>query len=98
MHMRGCAFDTVDYNILLEKLHKYGFHDIAYKWLKIDVTNRRQFVCVKGCYSNKARLICGVPQGCILGPLLFLICINDSSRVSQSLFLIMFADDMLNLI
>jgi len=65
------AFDTTNYNILLEKLNKYGFNDIAYKWLKMYVANRRKFVCVKGCYSNKARLIHS-----ILDPLLFLIYIK----------------------
>lgn len=60
--------------------------------LKI-VSNRRQFVCVKGCYSNKASLLCGVPQWSILGPLLFLIYINDLSNVSNILSPIIFADD-----
>ena len=74
-------------------MYKYSFHDTTYKWLKNYVYNRRQFVCVTGCYSNKARLLCGVPQGSILGPLLFLIYINDLSNVFNSFSSIMFADD-----
>lgn len=66
------AFDTVNHDILLAKLYKYGFQDATHKWLTNYVSNRTQFVCVKGCYSNRAELHCGVPQGSILGPLLFL--------------------------
>lgn len=57
------------------------------------VSSREQFVCIEGCYSNKARLLCGVPQGSILGPLLFLIYINDLSNVTSMISPIIFADD-----
>lgn len=87
------AFDTVNHVILLNKLYKYGFHDITHKWLKNYISNRRQFVHVKGCFSDKAELLCGVPQGSILGPLLFLIYINDMFNASNLLSPIMFADD-----
>jgi len=87
------AFVTVNHHILLEKLYKYGFHDTTYKWLKNYVSNRKQFVCFKGCHSSKATLLCGVPQGSILGLLLFLIYINDLFNVSNILSPIMYADD-----
>lgn len=66
------AFDTVNHSILLAKLHKYGFQNIAFKWLQSYLSNRSQFVCIDGCNSDRARIHCGVPQGSILGPLLFL--------------------------
>ncbi len=64
---------TVNHYILLEKLFKYGFHDLKYKWLRNYISDRRQFVCVKGCNSNMAGLLYGVPQSSGLEPLLFLI-------------------------
>lgn len=87
------AFDTINHNIILAKLYKYGFQDITYKWLSSYVSNKAQFVSFKGYFSNKAKLKCGVPQGSILGPLLFLIYINDMFSVSDVLSPIMFADD-----
>lgn len=87
------AFDTVNHNILLAKLQKYGFHGIVFKWLQNYITKRSQFVSINGCHSNKMDIHCGVPQGSILGPLLFLIYVNDLCTVSHALFPIMFADD-----
>lgn len=85
------AFDTVDHSILLSKLHHYGFQGFSFSWLTSYVSNREQFVIVNGCASSRAQLTYGVPQGSILGPLLFLI--NDLATVSSTVFPILFADD-----
>ena len=75
------AFDTVNHDILRLKLSRYGFQGNVFKWLKNYVTNRHQFVSVKNTKSDRAILSYGVAQGSILGPLLFLIYINDLAAV-----------------
>jgi hypothetical protein len=87
------AFDTVDHSILLQKLYHYGIRGPAYQWISNYLTNRYQFVCFNSVCSDRERITCGVPQGSILGPLLFLLYINDISHVSTKLFSILFADD-----
>ena len=86
------AFDTVDHNILIEKLKIYGLDEIAISWFKSYLTNRSQMTVVRDEKSGKLTIKCGVPQGSILGPLLFIIFINDITNATE-LFLSLFADD-----
>ena len=87
------AFDTVDHKILLQKLHHYGVRGTANEWFGSYLENRRQFVVVNGTPSGCSTISCGVPQGSILGPLLFILYINDLNTISKKLRTIMFADD-----
>ena len=87
------AFDTVDHGILLEKLYLYGIRGNIYSWFESYLTNRSQFVEYNNVKSKTENITHGVPQGSILGPLLFIIYMNDFSRSSELLFSILFADD-----
>ena len=86
------AFDSVDHTILLRKLFKYGVRGIALDLFSSYLSNRSQFVKVNGVKSSLQYILYGVPQGSILGPLLFLIFINDLPDAT-SLFVKLFADD-----
>ena len=87
------AFDTVNHDILMKKLEFYGIRGKVFNWLKSYLNNRKQYVHYNGCDSDKKTVTHGVPQGSILGPLLFILYINDFSRSSDLLFSILFADD-----
>jgi len=87
------AFDTVNHNILLNKLYYYGIRGVAYESFKFYLSNRYQYVHFNEHSSSRLSITCGVPQGSILGPLLFLIYINDICHVSKMSHLILFADD-----
>ena len=87
------AFDVIDHSILLYKLSYYGIRGLPLKWIASYLSEREQLTVVNGSKSQSRIVGCGVPQGSILGPLLFLLYINDLPYCTQSLNYLLFADD-----
>jgi len=87
------AFDTVCHDILLRKLEKYGVRGLPLVWLRSYLRDRYQSVRIGAATSGSRLITCGVPQGSILGPVLFLVYINDLPNISNSADFTLFADD-----
>ena len=87
------ASDTVDHVILIKKLDHYGVKGRNLLWFKSYLNNRRQFITYDNSNTSFATISCGVLQGSILGPLLFLLNINDLPNASPVLDAMMYADD-----
>ena len=87
------AFDSVDHEILLKKLPLYGVKDSELTWIKSYLSGRTQCTSVKGTLSDTTNVRTGVPQGSIIGPLLFSVMVNDLPGIVEKCHIMMYADD-----
>lgn len=87
------AFDTINHSLLLQKLECYGIRGVTQNWIRSYLNNRFQYVKINNTVSHFGKVTCGVPQGSVLGPKLFILYLNDICTVFNKLKFITFADD-----
>lgn len=87
------AFDTVNHKILLAKMNNYGIRGNVYNWFSSYLTNRKQYTAIGHNQSKLGNITCGVPQGSVLGPLLFILYVNDIHNAVPDVNIRLFADD-----
>lgn len=88
------AFDTLNHRLLLMKLKSYGFPEVLLRWFQSYLCGRTQYVVFNDCYSRAINVTSGVPQGSHLGPILFLLYINDLVQVIENASILLYADDV----